>query len=103
MAKWLSSWAPLWQPMVSPVWILTWHHSSSHAEVVSHIAELEGPTTKIYNYVLGRFGEKKKEKKRLVTDISSGPIFRKKEKLEDQRKHDFILNITCIVMIRKSQ
>ena len=25
--------------------------------------QLEGPTTKIYNYVLGPFGEKKQEKK----------------------------------------
>ena len=41
-----------------------WHHSSGHAEVASHIAQLEGPTTGIYNYVLGGFGEKKKGKKR---------------------------------------
>ena len=36
--------------------------------------ELEGPTTRIYNYVLGGFGEKKKKKKkkRLATDVSSG-------------------------------
>ena len=33
-------------------------------------ATLEGPTTKIYNYVLGGFGEKKKKKK--VTDAGSG-------------------------------
>ena len=25
------------------------HRSSGHAEAVSHIAELEGPTTRIYN------------------------------------------------------
>ena len=29
------------------------------------------PTTRVYNYVLGCFGEKKK-KKRLATDVSSG-------------------------------
>ena len=36
--------------------------------------QLEGPTTKIYNYVLGGLGEKKKKKKkqRLATVISSG-------------------------------
>ena len=55
----------------------TWHRSPSHAEAASHIAELEGPTTRIYSYVLGGFaGQKKKRKKRLATDVSSGPIFR---------------------------
>ena len=39
------------------------HLSSSHAEMVSHIREPEGPTTRIYNYVLGGFGEKKKKRK----------------------------------------
>ena len=37
--------------------------------------QLEGPTTKIYNYILGVFGEKKKKKKkkrRLATVVSSG-------------------------------
>ena len=62
----------------SPVWILawTWHRLSSHAEAASHIAEPEGPTTRMYNYVLGGFGEEKKkeeeEEKRLATDVSSG-------------------------------
>ena len=37
------------------------HHSSvgSHAVVVAHIEELEGLTIRIYNYVLGLWGEKK--------------------------------------------
>ena len=35
--------------------------SSSHAEAVSHIAQPEGHTTRIYNYVLGGFGQKKKK------------------------------------------
>ena len=39
----------------------TWHHSSGHAEVVSHIAQPEGSTTTIYNCVLGGLGEKKKK------------------------------------------
>ena len=39
----------------------------------SHIAQPERPATRIYNYVLWGFGEKKKEgKKRLATDVSSG-------------------------------
>ena len=50
---------------------------SSHAEEAPHIAQLQGPATRIYNYVLGDLGEKKKKKKkkknkRLATDVSSG-------------------------------
>ena len=48
------------------------HRSSSHAVVASHIAELEGLATRIYNYVLGLWGGKKRG--RLATDVSSGPI-----------------------------
>ena len=46
-------------------WARTWHHSSNHAEAASYMPQLEGHTTRIYNYVLGGFGEKKKETKRL--------------------------------------
>ena len=45
----------------------TGHHSSDHTEVASHIAQPESLTTRIYNYVLGGFGEKKK--RRLATDL----------------------------------
>ena len=45
-------------------WARTWHHSSSHGEVAFHIAQLEGPATRIYNCILGSFGEKKKKKKK---------------------------------------
>ena len=38
------------------------HHSSSHAVVASHIEELEGLTTRRYNYVLGLQGGGKKRK-----------------------------------------
>ena len=40
------------------------HHSSvsSHAVVVAHIDELKGLTTRIYNYVLGLWGGRKKRK-----------------------------------------
>ena len=52
----------------------TWP-TSSHAEVTCHVAQPEGPTTRIYNHVLGGFGEKKRKKKRkLATDVSSGAI-----------------------------
>ena len=78
MAQWLSSHALLGQPRVSAVQILgtDMAHSSSHAEAASHIAQPEGPITRIYNYVLGGFGEKKKEEKkwRFVTDVNSGAI-----------------------------
>ena len=40
-------------------WARTWHCSSNHAEALSHMPQLEGPTTRIYNYVVGGFGEKK--------------------------------------------
>ena len=59
-------------------------HGTTHlspAEVASHIAQPEGPTTRIYNYVLGDVGEKKKKKKEreLVTDASSGANLTKKK------------------------
>ena len=78
MAEWLSSHAPLQQPRVSPVRIVGVDLAPliSHTEVASHIAQPEGPTTRIYNYVLGGFGEKEK-KRILATDASSGPIFKK--------------------------
>ena len=52
----------------------------------AHTAEPEGPTTRIYNYILGDFGEKKKKIKRLATDVSAGPILKKKK---ERKKKDF--------------
>ena len=76
MSEWLSLYALLQRPRVSPVQILgaDRDRSSGHAEAGSHIAEPEGPTTRMYNYILGGFREKKKKKKkrRLATDVSSG-------------------------------
>ena len=41
-----------------------------------------GPTTKIYNYVLGGFGEKKQEKKKDWQQLLARvPIFKKKWRL----------------------
>ena len=40
--------------------------------MMSYIAEPEEPTTIVYNYVLGGFGEKKKKENKLATDVSSG-------------------------------
>ena len=59
----------------------TRHRSSSHAEAASPTAEPEAPTSRIYNHVLGGFGEKKKKKKkkRLGTGVSSGAKKRRKK------------------------
>ena len=44
--------------------------------------QLAGPTTKIYNYVLGGFGEKKQEtKKDWQQLLAQVPIFKKKKYL----------------------
>ena len=57
MAKWFSLGAPLWRPGFSLVQI---HSADVAVEAASHIAQPRGPTTRIYNYVLGGFEEKKK-------------------------------------------
>ena len=61
MAEWLILGTLLWGPGVrgfrSLAW--TWHRSSGHAEVASHMPQLEGPGTRIYNNVLGLWGENK--------------------------------------------
>ena len=49
-----------------------------HAEAVSHVPHLEGPTTKICNYILCGFGEKKQKKKDLQQLLAQVPIFKKK-------------------------
>ena len=40
-----------------------WDGLSGPAEAASHVPQLEGLTTKIYNYVLGEFEERKQKKK----------------------------------------
>ena len=45
--------------------VQTWHCSSGHAEVASHVAQPEGPTARIYNYVLGGFGEEEKKTQKI--------------------------------------
>ena len=57
----------------------TWHCSSGHAEAVSHVAQPEALTTRIYDYVLGGFGERKGKKSRLATDVIPGANFKKKK------------------------
>ena len=58
-------------------------HGHGHAEAASHIAQPEGPTTRIYNCVLGGLGEKKKkkkEKKDWQQMVAQVPIFKKEKK-----------------------
>ena len=45
-------------------------------EAASHMPQPEALTTRIYNCVLGGFGEKKKKKKKIAKVASSGPIFK---------------------------
>ena len=87
VAKWSSLHTPLQRPRVLWVPILGVDMASliRHAEVASHMPQLERPTTKRYNYVLGSFGEKKKcGGRRLATDVSSGANLKKEFK---QRNH----------------
>ena len=65
MAEWLSSCTLLCQPRISLVQVLGTDMAplAGHTDVVSHMPQLEGPTTKIYNYVLEGLGEKKQKKK----------------------------------------
>ena len=78
--------ALLWRPGFSSQ---AQNHSSvsSHSVAVAHIEELEGLTTRIYNYVLGLWGRKKRG--RLVTDVSSGWIFpcKKTKQKQNLRLH----------------
>ena len=60
------------------------------------MAQPEGPIARIYNYVLGGFGERKK-KKRLATDVSSGANLKRKKAVKyifqghmpDKRQHGY--------------
>ena len=65
--------AQAWLPGAEP------HHWSvrCHAVVVAHTEELEGPTTRIYNYALGLWGGEKKRERKMGNNVSSGPIFLK--------------------------
>ena len=75
-------------------WAQTQQHSSSHAEAASHIAELEEPTTRIYNYVLGGFGEKKKKKSKTGNrcQLRANILKRKKAAL---KKNSQLNTFTC--------
>ena len=62
-------------------WARTWHCSSNNAEAVSHMPQLEGPTTKnIQLCTRGLWGERKKIKS-LKKNVN---IFKKKKKKPDR-------------------
>ena len=61
VAKWLS-----WS------WARTWHRSSGHAEVASHMPQPEALTTRIYNYVPGGLWEEEEEEEEKEVSIYSG-------------------------------
>ena len=99
MAEWLSLCTLLQRGRISPVRILGMDLALliSHAEAVSHIAELEGPTTRIYNYVLGGFGEKKGEKEEdWQWILAQEPIFNNKKK---KLSNNALINIWTYVVI----
>ena len=58
----------------------TWYLSSGRAETASHIAQPEGPTTRIYNYVLGALGRRRRKKRGWQQMLAQVPIFKKKAK-----------------------
>ena len=74
MAEQLSLHAPLWRPRVHQFgsWARTWHHSSGHAESVSHVAQPEGPTIEYTTMYWGALGRRNKKRGRLATVVSSG-------------------------------
>ena len=63
------------------------HYSSvsSHAVAMAHTEDLEGFATRIYSYVLGLWGGRKK-RGRLATDFSSGPNFPRKNNILEKKK-----------------
>ena len=79
MTEWLSSRTLLRWPRVLwfGSWAQIWHCSPGHAEVASCVAQPEVLTTRIYNYVLGGFGEKMKKKKDWQQTLGQVPIFKK--------------------------
>ena len=57
----------------------------------SHIAQPEGPTTRIYNYVQRALGRRRKKEKRLATDVGSGANLLKKEETSTRLQISLIL------------
>ena len=56
-------------------------HRHGHGEAVSHVAQPEGPTTRINNCILRDLGEKNKKKKNEDWEqmLAQVPIFKKKK------------------------
>ena len=54
--------------------------------------QLEGPKTKIYNYILGGFGEKKQKKKDWQQLLAQVPIFKGKEHIHYVKEKQLNVN-----------
>ena len=65
VAEWLSSRDCFGSPGFHRFrsWAQTWHCSSGHAEVASHIPQAEAFTTRIYSCVLGVWGRRRRKRK----------------------------------------
>ena len=100
MAEWLSSMLHYGGPgfLWFGSWTRTWHRSSGHAEVASHMPQLGGATTKIYTTMywggLGRKSRKKKKEKNEDWQqvLAQVPIFKKIE--------NFVLKLKEITMFQ---
>ena len=63
---------------------------SSHAVVVAHVKELDGLTTRIYNYVLGLWREKRAI---LATELAQSESFSAKQAKASLKKVEIIFGI----------
>ena len=71
-------------------------HGTAHQAAMrqaSHMPHLEGPTAKIYNCVLGGFGERKAGKKRLATVVSSGG------NLKEKKSDEFKIYLSVVLLL----
>ena len=66
-----------------------------------HITQPEGPTTRIYNYVLGGFGEKKKKKKDWPQMLAQVLVFKKKKRIENFKQNSLVLIL--VLALKKKQ
>ena len=55
--------------------------------------QLEGPATRIYNYVPGGFGEKKKKKKDWQWILAQVPVLKKQNKIKYKLNMEYSLKV----------
>ena len=71
--------------------------SSSHAKAASHIAQLEGPTTRIYNYVLGAL-RRRRRKKDGQQMLDQGQSLKKKKRRQPSGS---AVKFTCSALVAR--